>query len=96
MTVAMSMSEMRAQLPRVLDQVEAGEEVTVTRHGRPVAVLVRPDRLRVRRNHEVLAAADDLGRRIEEAREKPLGRPVLTVERAEELVEEIRADRDAR
>jgi prevent-host-death family protein len=33
-------SEARAALPEVLDRVGAGEDVTITRHGRPVAVVV--------------------------------------------------------
>ena len=36
----------KTQLSQLLDQVEQGEVVTITRHGRPVAVLtpVTPDR----------------------------------------------------
>jgi prevent-host-death family protein len=30
----------RTQLPRLLDEVERGETITITRHGRPVARLV--------------------------------------------------------
>ncbi len=33
--------EAQAQLPSVLDRVEAGEEVVISRHGRPVAKFVR-------------------------------------------------------
>jgi hypothetical protein len=33
---------------------------------------------------------------LEEARHRPLGEPTMTVARAEELVAEIRADRDGR
>jgi len=39
----MTISEARAALPEVLDRVAGGEEVTITRHGRPVAVVIRPD-----------------------------------------------------
>ncbi|GEM_PF-989432 len=39
----MTISEARAELPEVLNRVAAGEEITITRHGRPVAVVVRPD-----------------------------------------------------
>ena len=95
----MSVSEARAVLPTLLDQVEAGEEITLTRHGKAVAVLVRPDVLRRRRNAELFAKADAIGRMLEEARKQPL--PDLTKGglapgRAEELVAQIRADRDAR
>ena len=33
--------EAQAQLPSLLDRVEAGEEIVIARHGRPVAKLVR-------------------------------------------------------
>ncbi len=32
--------EAKTHLPRLLDEVERGESVTITRHGRPVARLV--------------------------------------------------------
>lgn len=32
--------EAKTQLPRLLDEVERGETITITRHGRPVAQLV--------------------------------------------------------
>lgn len=32
--------EAKTRLPRLLDQVVRGEHVTITRHGKPVAVLV--------------------------------------------------------
>jgi len=53
MTV-MTASEAGAALPELLSRVEDGEEVTITRHGRPVAVLVRPDALRSRRARAAL------------------------------------------
>ena len=34
--------EAKTQLSALVDQVEAGQEVTITRHGRPVARLVSP------------------------------------------------------
>ena len=40
----MTVSEARAALPEVLDRVAEGEEVTITRHGRAVAVVVHPFR----------------------------------------------------
>jgi antitoxin (DNA-binding transcriptional repressor) of toxin-antitoxin stability system len=39
----MSISEARAELPDLVSRVAEGEEVTITRYGRPAAVLVRPD-----------------------------------------------------
>ena len=37
----MTVSEARAALPEVLNRVADGEEITITRHGHPVAVIVR-------------------------------------------------------
>ncbi len=39
----MTISEARAELPDVVSRVAEGEEVTITRYGRPAAVMVRPD-----------------------------------------------------
>lgn len=94
--VTLNVSQARASLPELLTRVEGGEEVTITRHGRPVAVLVRPDVLRSRANviiedagrvHDLLAAAA--------ASELPTDQG-LTRERAEELISEIRSGRDSR
>jgi PHD/YefM family antitoxin component YafN of YafNO toxin-antitoxin module len=38
-----TISEARAALPDVVNRVAEGEEVTITRHGRATAVMVRPD-----------------------------------------------------
>jgi prevent-host-death family protein len=57
----MTVSEARAALPEVLNRVAAGEEVTITRHGQPIAVVVRPDAMWSRSRAEVvLGAADQL------------------------------------
>lgn len=34
--------EAKTHLPRLLDDVEKGERITITKHGRPVAVLIPP------------------------------------------------------
>jgi len=39
----MTVSEARAALPEVLTRVGQGEEITITRYGSPIAVVVRPD-----------------------------------------------------
>lgn len=39
----MTLSEARAALPDVVNRVARGEEITITRYGRPMAVVVRPD-----------------------------------------------------
>lgn len=92
----MTVSEARAALPEVLNRVTDGEEITITRHGKPVAVIIRPDILWSRsRAEDVFAEAERLERIIEEAGERPLSIGGISAEYAEELVAQIRADRDA-
>ncbi len=94
--VMMSASEARAALPDLLSRVEGGEEVTITRHGRAVAVLVRPDALRSRRAHAALDGAERIHQLLAEAASvTPVGTG-LTEARAEELIAQIRVGRDAR
>ncbi len=93
----MTVSEARAALPEVLDRVAGGEEVTITRHGRPVAVVVRPDILWSRRARTALDDAGRIHELLTEAAAAALPEGAgLTVQRAEELIGEIRAGRDAR
>jgi antitoxin (DNA-binding transcriptional repressor) of toxin-antitoxin stability system len=90
----MTVSEARAALPEILDRVEAGEEVTITRHGKPAAVVVRPDALRTRRADQALAAAERVRERLVEGRSRPLdGTPGISEARAEELLADLRATR---
>jgi antitoxin (DNA-binding transcriptional repressor) of toxin-antitoxin stability system len=93
----MSVSEARAALPEVLDRVGTGEEVTITRYGRPVAVVVRPDTLRVRRADGALANAERIGALLAKSRTVGLDdAPPLAAGRADELVAEVAASRSAR
>ena len=93
----MSASEARAALPQILDLVLAGEEVTITRHGEAVAVVVRPDTIRVRRADRALADAERLRGILDRGRSSPLAdAPDLTVKRAEQLVADVAAARSAR
>lgn len=94
--VMLTVSQARATLPELLTRVEDGEEVIITRHGRPVAILVRPDVMRSRANviiedagriHELIAAAG--------AAELP-GGAGLSAQRAEELIRAVRSGRDLR
>ncbi len=95
--VQMTSSQARAALPDLLSRVESGEEVTITRHGRPVAVLVRPDTLRSRRARAALDGAEAIHQLVAAAESAALPEgPALTEARAEELIAEIRAGRDAR
>jgi prevent-host-death family protein len=94
---SMSVSEARAALPELLTRVEGGEEVTITRHGRTVAVIVRPDVLRSRRARAALDDADRIHDLLAEAAAIALPEGTgLTAQRAEELIGEIRAGRDTR
>jgi antitoxin (DNA-binding transcriptional repressor) of toxin-antitoxin stability system len=94
---SLSASEARAALPELLNRVEDGEEITITRHGRPVAVLIRPDALRVRHAEVVLDEAAQIHNLLAEAAASPLPEGTgLTEQRAEELIAQIRAGRDTR
>ncbi len=94
---SVTVSEARATLPQLLDRVLAGEEVTITRHGQPVAVVVRPDALRVRRAERALAGAQAVRELLERGRSTPLA-PEGSISRewAEELIAEVRAGRASR
>lgn len=90
----MTISEARAALPEVMDRVADGEEVTITRHGRPVAVIVRPDIMWSRSRAEaVLGEAATLHNLLDAAAGSELPTTGMTAEYAEELIAAIRADR---
>ena len=91
-------SEARAKLPEIIDLVLGGEEVSITRHGKPAVMVVTPQMLRARRPAalELMRRAAEIGQSIEEARHRPLSEPTMSEEYAEELIAEIRAGRDAR
>jgi prevent-host-death family protein len=92
-----SISEARASLPHLLDRVEAGEEVTITRHGRPIAVVIRPDALRARRADQALAAAAGVRELLAKGRAQPLpAQGTVPEQRAVELLAEVRANRSGR
>jgi len=93
----MTVSQARAALHEILDRVEAGEEVTITRHGKPAAVVVRPDSLRTRRADQALAAAERVRQGLVEGRSRLLdATPGISEARAEELLAEVRASRSRR
>ena len=91
-----SVSTARQTLPAQLDRVQAGEEVSITRHGRVVAVLVHPDALAARRAPEAWSQAEAIGARLEDARRELLRWPVVTQERAEALIDAVREGRSGR
>lgn len=92
-----SVSEARAKLPDLLRRVAGGEEVTITRHGEPVAVVVHPDLLKHRHAGAALDNAARVHEILESAGVTRLPESAgLTSRRAEELIAEIRAGREAR
>jgi len=54
-------SEARVHLSRLLDEVETGETITITRRGRPVARIVPIGRRR-RTTHEAIEAIREFGK----------------------------------
>jgi antitoxin (DNA-binding transcriptional repressor) of toxin-antitoxin stability system len=93
----MTVSEARAALPEVLNRVADGEEITITRHGWPVVVILRPDVLSSRsRAADVLEEAERLNGMLREAEKMPLSTGGISAAYAEELIAEIRAGRDSR
>ena len=93
----MTVSEARAALPEVLNRVADGEEITITRHGKPVAVIIRPDILWSRsRADDIREQAEQLNAMLREAETMPLSPGGISADYAEELIAEIRAGRDGR
>lgn len=90
----LSVSEARAKLPEMLDRVADGDEITITRHGQPVAVLVRPDALRTRRAEVTIRQARQVGDLLSAAGQQLLGSGGVSAQRADELVRAIRESRD--
>lgn len=52
--------EAKTHLPRLLDEVAGGEEITITKHGVPVAVLVPPRERKHRSTREVIEELREL------------------------------------
>lgn len=92
----MTVSQARASLPELLTRVEEGEEITITRHGRPVAVLVRPDVLWTRSSLAVEAAGRVHGILAAAAEAELPEDTGLSAEKAEQLLAEIRSGRHSR
>lgn len=92
----LSISEVRATLPSVIDQVVAGDEVVVTRHGTPVAVIVRPDRVRPGKGVVAVDQAQTLGTLLAEGAKQSLDDVAITSEAAEALLAFVRSGRETR
>ena len=93
----MTVSEARAALPEVLNRVSEGEEITITRHGQAVAIIVRPDIMWSRsRAQDALAEAEQLRALMHGVGESELPAGGLTQDYAEELIAALRSGRDGR
>ena len=90
----LTVSEARARLPEVLDRVAEGEEVTITRHGRPVAVVVHPDSLSARKAEATIRQARSIGHLLATTKNQPLAPATMPAQRADELVRSLRDARD--
>ena len=90
----MTVSEARAALPDIIERVLAGDEVTLTRHGVAVAVVVSPEALRVRRADQALTIAASVNELLEQGRRSSLrSRPTMSGKRAEALLVHLRTAR---
>ncbi|MBX3093425.1 MAG: type II toxin-antitoxin system prevent-host-death family antitoxin [Cryobacterium sp.] len=92
-----TLTEARAQLPLLLNRVENGEELTITRHGRPVAVVVGHAQWMKTARYEVLEEARSLRKRLDALRERPITAesfPVVPGYDADAHIAEIRESDD--
>jgi prevent-host-death family protein len=97
MSDTMTVSKARAALAQILERVLAGDEITITRHGEPVAVIVRPDTLRARRASDRFRDATTVRDVIASGRQAKLRpRPALTEQQAEALLADLQAARSSR
>lgn len=91
---SISVSRARAVLPQLLQRVLAGEEITLTRHGAAVAVVIRPDRLRARRADAALDRAATVHDAIASGRQRELG--TISPETADDLMKDVKRARARR
>ncbi|HEX5939291.1 MAG TPA: type II toxin-antitoxin system prevent-host-death family antitoxin [Dehalococcoidia bacterium] len=91
----MRVSDVRAHFRAVIERVKKGEEVTLTQNGEPVAKIVALNERPSRWRPETLEAAGRTLKEIREARSRPFDiGPGISVERGEQIIREIRAERD--
>lgn len=90
----LTVSEARALLPQIVQRVLAGEEITLTRHGQPVAVVIRPDRLRARRAEAALSRAAEVHEAISMGRTRPLG--TISPATADDVLQNVKRSRASR
>lgn len=80
-----------------LERVKKGEEIQLTQNGEVVAVWLHPSSLKLRVRSPNTVAAEALAEELASLRKArpPLATPGIGEERAEELIRQIRADRDS-
>lgn len=92
-----TVSQARAVLPEIVQRVADGEEITITRHGKAVAVVVRPDALRVRRADVALEGAAGIRDLLDAGQNTPLDAAAsLSEQQAEDMIRDLRANRSRR
>ncbi len=97
MSISIPVTQARAELPRILEMIEDGDEVTLTRHGQPVAVIVRPDTLRTRRTADVDAVSDNVSEMLRAGSSQPLhDSPMLSPKDGKRLLQEVASSRSGR
>ena len=96
--ITVTVTEMRANLRAIIERVKDGQEIKITQNGEVVAALLHPEKLRRRLRTPSTIAAEKLQARLEKLRDDhpPLSRGGLEPTRAEELVRQLREDRDSR
>jgi antitoxin (DNA-binding transcriptional repressor) of toxin-antitoxin stability system len=94
--VRMTVSQARAQMKEALEKVKGGEEVEITQNGEVVAVWVHPSKRRPVVRTPGTRLAGRLHEELDRGRqERPkVSSSAMTVQRAEELIEQIRSARD--
>ncbi len=87
-----SVSELRANLRRVLERVKRGEEVRLTQNGEVVAAVLHPDKLKWRAKTANTLAAERLLEELDTPLEplEPLPEPSLSQAEGDALVAEVR------
>lgn len=54
--------EAKTHLPALLERVADGEEITITKHGKPIARLVPVERPSIERRRQAIARIKELGK----------------------------------
>jgi len=70
MTLEVEASEVKAHLARLLDEVERGETVIITRHGRAIARIIPEAHRRQQEIDEAIADIEDSVSRLEKRQSK--------------------------